>query len=752
MYSNTTLIIIFAIAVLLDLLVIRVWRNHRQRNKIQTKSGKSNINAQPLSTSGNQNLAWLKWLWNLIWNPGNVGVSMDESLQEKFVSDSHESTNNHQSDFTQEKRVSSLSIAPFKLILLILGIGLVIASQWIQRHNWGENRQWVVWSILITGLIFFVISQRMSAEREIPPRIKKLLGALFVKPRNNYWQPLCLITSPMLALIASAAAGTGGMMNNAFIAVVAWLGSIFLAIIGGYQKQHQKKISQRTVIIVILLILGGFLIRIVNIPSIPINLSGDEASSGLNAVAFIKGHTDNIFRVGWSSFPSFHAYLQSIPISLFGQTVFAVRFLSVVAGALTIGAVYLLVKTMFNERTALLSTIFLATLHYHNNFSRIGLNNVWDGLWFVVVLGLLWYGWEKEKRNAWLFAGFALGISQYFYVSVRSLFGIVPVWILVVGFLDKPKFRRNLRSIIFMMFIAVATIFPLARFYIQNPNEFMAPMRRVSILGPWMDFEVHLTGKQPWQILLNQIQLSFLGYTHIPLTFWYKAGVPILRIVPAALFYLGIVSLIQKLRESRVLLMGIWLVTVGVMGGLSESAPAAQRYMAVAPALAIIVGLGMDTIVNQLSNLWKSRQTLLTSLAILVMVIIGGDELRFYFYDHIPKSDFGGENSMVAQRLADYLQDKPEDFQVLFFGSPRMGYYSISSLPYLAPHIHGMDMNHSWDSDENPEPTSNHLIFVFLPDHYDQLELVRVDYPSGEERIETISDDRPLYLLYETTP
>jgi hypothetical protein len=267
-----------------------------------------------------------------------------------------------------------------------------------------------------------------------------------------------------------------------------------------------------------------------------------------------------------------------------------------------------------------------------------------------------------------------------------------------------------------------------------------------------MDFEVQLTGQQPWQIILNQIKLSFLGYTHIPLTFWYRAEVPILRFIPATLFYLGLVALVQKLRESQVLLMGLWLVAVGVMGGLSESAPAAQRYMAVAPALAILVGVGLDSIVKQLSNIWKSRQNLLTILAILMMVAVGGDELRFYFYEHIPESDFGGDNSLVAHRLAEYLRDKPEDVQVLFFGSPRMGYYSISSLPYLAPHISGIDMNHSWGSEENPEPTSDHLIFVFLPDHYDQLDLVQADYPVGETKVETTRDDRPLYLLYETSP
>ncbi len=524
-----------------------------------------------------------------------------------------------------------------------------------------------------------------------------------------------------------------------------------LAIAGGWQAFSSVKVSKRAAYTLALLLVAAFLIRIVNISSIPVVLSGDEASAGLNAVEFIEGKTNNIFRVGWYSFPTFYFFIQSIPIALLGRTTFALRLTSAIAGALTAGALYLTVKAMFTQRTALLSAIFLGSLHYHNHFSRIGLNNVWDGFWFVVVLGLLWYGWERENRLAFLLAGFSLGLSQYFYVSGRALFLFVPLWFLLVGVLDWPKCKRNLPDFILLEIVAVVTFFPLARYFIQHPDEFMAPMRKVSILGPWLQHEIQLTGKSAGQIVFQNIVSSFLGYTHTPIRAWYKPSEPILRFMPAILFFLGLVSLLTKLRRSRSILILSWLGTIGFMGGLSESTPAAQRYVAVASVLATVVGYGLDIIATEADKLWKVRRKWITVLTVLAMLGLGTDELRFYLGDYTPKSEFGGANTRVAQKLADHLQGKSGRYQVFFFGHPRMGYRSIPSIQFLAPHVDGVDVVEPWKSGE-VQPAGDYLIFVFLPENQDELDSVKKDYPSGELFREKDRQNDLLYALYEVSP
>jgi 4-amino-4-deoxy-L-arabinose transferase-like glycosyltransferase len=638
-----------------------------------------------------------------------------------------------------------------KTFLLVTGFSLVAISLWGQREGWQGNWQWGKWLILVLGLIVFILGRRMSASKAPPVWIKNGLTALSNWFGIKDFQIFFLLLGPVLTIVTSLAAGDGFLMRNAIFAVVTWLAAIGFSVAGGWRSCPAVKVSKRTAYTLTALIVGAFLVRVIRISSIPIVLSGDEASAGFSAIEFIEGKTNNIFRVGWYSFPTFYFFIQSIPIKLLGQTTYALRLSSAIAGALTVGVLYWTVKAMFNQRTALLSAIFLAALHYHNHFSRIGLNNVWDGLWFVVVLGLLWYGWERENRLAFLLAGFSLGLSQYFYVSGRALFLLVPFWVFVAAILDWPKFKRNLPDVILLELVAIVTFFPLARYFIQHPDEFMAPMRKVSILGTWLQNEVHLTGKPGWQIVLRQITLSFLGYTHIPIQFWYKPFEPILRFLPAVLFFLGLVSLFPKLRQSRSILILSWLVTIGLMGGLSESTPAAQRYVAVAPVLAIVVGYGLSVLAAELAKILKTKSIWVTVLAGLVMLGLGFDEIRFYWIDYTPRSEFGGVNSRVAQHLADYLQDKSGQYEVIFFGQPRMGYRSIPSIQFLAPHVDGVDVVEPWESGA-VQPAGDHLVFVFLPENQDELESVIEDYPSGELVKEKDRQNELLYVLYEVSP
>src|SRR3972149_2232348 len=77
-------------------------------------------------------------------------------------------------------------------------------------------------------------------------------------------------------------------------------------------------------------------------------------------------------------------------------------------------------------------------------------------------------------------------------------------------------------------------------------------------------------------------------------------------------------------------------------------------------------------------------------LAVVGLVaVLALDDLRFYYIESTRTSDFGGDNGMVAQRLAEHLRYEPASAHVAFFGTPRMGYYSIPSLQYLVPQIAG---------------------------------------------------------------
>ncbi len=637
-----------------------------------------------------------------------------------------------------------LSARP-EAILLIGGAGLLLAGQGIHPLLLNDLK-WQALALQGVGLAFFMIGAWGLGADGLPKRLSGLLDRVSGWLKINPGQIIYLLAALAYGVTAALAAGGKPQMRLAPVALLAWLAAIIFSLLGTWQLSPTSGKSPRTVIRwALAFTLVGILIRGVYLTYIPTALSGDEAGAGIFALEYIDGKFDNLFTIGWYAFPSLYFYLQSIFISLFGQTIAALRLSSTLIGGLTVGAVYLVGRNLFGRRTGLFAAIFLSAFHFHVMFSRIGLNNIWDGFWFLIVLGALWDSWQNERRSSFILTGLTLGIAQYFYVSVRGLFLLVPLWLLIVGLLDRPRLKRNLSNIILMGVITLVVVLPLAWFYAGNLDQFNAPLDRVTILSTWLPNEVEITGLPAWRILLKQIWISAQGFIYIPLISWYTLGIPLLQGLSAGLFLLGLGLLLLRIRKPVAPLLLMWLAIFTVMGGLSDMTPASQRYIAVAPACALLVGLAVSEITRLLTRIWRAQTRLLNLAAVTVLLFLAATNLRFFFLDYTPQEIFGGPNTVVAQHLADYLKDKSDKWQVVFFGLPRMAYTSIPNIQYLAPHIEGLTLEYAWGTPENPSPTSDHLIFVFLPDHEEDLALVQADYPNAQVYDET---DRNYNLLY----
>ncbi len=634
-------------------------------------------------------------------------------------------------------------------VMLSAGAVLTIFGQALLRKVAPEIA-WAPWVVIALGLLLFLgggyFAERGAQRAWQVPLAEAVTRWLHISPA----QLICLALVPVFGLVASLAAGDGARMTQATVAMVAWSIGILLVVVGAWpQAVPRWKPGWKILGTALGLFVLALLIRAVATDHIPIILTGDEGSAGMSAVEFVRGAQDNPFIMGWYSFPSFYFMLQSFSVRVLGHTTEAIRLPSALAGALTVGALYLAARPMFGNRTALMAAVFLGGLHFHNHFSRIALNNIWDGLWFVIVLGAFSHGWRTGRRASFILGGLALGLAQYFYASSRILLGLLPLWLLIATLLDRPRLRAMAPHLVLAGVAAAAAVFPLAVFYLRFPDQYLAPLSRFSIFGEWMDKEVVIAGQPVAQILLRQLSLGFQAYTATPLRHWYTPEVPILRDIPAALFLLGVVLMLLRLRDERVWLLVLWLVAFGVTGGMSESTPAAQRYVAAAPAACLALAYGLNRLAEWLSRLWPRARPYAGLAAIGLVVVLALDDLRFYYVQYTNHSDFGGDNGMVAQRLADHLRYEPASAQVAMFGTPRMGYYSIPSLQYLVPDIAGSDMNAPWGSAENPPLVGHPLLFVFLPEHEADMEAVRAEFPGGQLIEEPSRTGGVLFWLYQ---
>jgi 4-amino-4-deoxy-L-arabinose transferase-like glycosyltransferase len=652
-----------------------------------------------------------------------------------------------------DERAANPQLLRWPIVTLLLsGLALVVLSQSVYAHTRPEVPL-LVYLIFALGLAAFLLAGHSAVQQDTRFWDNGPLRAVTAFLELHPTQLLMLLSAPLFAYLARQAAGDGVQALAPFAAVGAWLLAIVAAVLGSMKREWQAYAhpGRRELLLTLALLVIAFLLRGLFLDQIPTTLSGDEASSGLFAAQFRNGEVNNVLGLGWFSFPSFYFAVQSTGIWLLGQTGAALRITSALAGALTVFALYWLGRTLYGRLVGLLAALYLLASHFHIHFSRIGLQNIWDGLFLTVVWGGIWHGWKSGRRNSFVLAGLVLGLAPYFYVSSRVLPLLLLVWAGVALLADRAHFRQRFPDLLLAAFVALIVVLPLGLLFLQHPAEFGAPMNRVSVFNGWLDQEVVRTGRSASAIILDEMRLTALGFAHEPLRHWYNPGAPLLLPAAGGLFVAGIVWLAYAF-DLRSLLLLLPLLAQVVMGGLSQDAPASQRFVLVMPVVALILALPLGKLVEWVEPYWPRQRRLLAALALLLMVLIVAGDLNYYFRDVYDEYVLGGANTETAHVMAHYLQEQEDGSQdVYFFGWPRMGYYSISTVPYLAPQMQGHDINQplieppGWN-------LSGPSIFIFLPERQNELQHIQASFPQGKYReVSSLSDTNgpPLFYAYE---
>lgn len=646
------------------------------------------------------------------------------------------------------------SYSPLLVTLLLLcGVGLVLICQLAQTRLAGPNG--ALYAVQAAGALLFVVGVAASQRPALQTRLTAFFGRIGSWLQITPPQVVLLPVALLLAYLARLASGDGALAQHALLASTTWLLAIVCALVAALDLTDQRQpfaVNWTDVAIAAGFFCGALLLRVTLLDQFPTTLSGDEASAGLSAVDFLQGKADNWFSIGWFSFPSFFYAMQSVAIRLFGQTTVALRLWGALAGAATVAGLYGLVRLLFGRTAALCAAALLMASHYHIHFSRIGLQNVWDGLFTVLALLGLWWGWQHGARLGFILTGLALGLGQYFYVSFRALPIIVLVWTLVAATFNWSRFRQRFAGLALAAWLALIVYLPLALFFLANPDEFNAPLQRVSLLES-LDELVANSGQPSWRIVLESIGATAAGITHLPLEHWYNVGVPLLLPLAATLFLLGCLWAIATF-DLRHLLIALPILAVIVAGGLSRDAPASQRYVIIGTLVPILVALPLAGLADWIATHHaRYRMWAFATIALLTVSLTARD-LNFYFRDVFGDIGYvlGGFNTETGNVLANHLAPIETAQEIYFFGWPRMNYASIAVVPYLAPQHSNIDVMEplqiapSW---QLAGPTQ----FIFLPERASELDLVRQQYPNGDLiNIDKPGTDRSYFTIYEVVP
>jgi hypothetical protein len=283
----------------------------------------------------------------------------------------------------------------------------------------------------------------------------------------------------------------------------------------------------------VVLLLVALLVRVVDIENIPVNLGGDEASWGLEALATMDGELENPFATRWFGLPSLPFLFLRLSMKVFGTTVAGLRMLSVLTGTAAVLTTFLLARELWGRRVALFAAALLAFGHYHLHFSRLAFNCVTDSLFATLTLFLVVRGTRSRRAIHFALAGAVMGLGVYEYYGARLINVVAVVYLVWQGIVD-----RHLRStywwlLVLSLGVALVVAAPILLYYLEHPALFSEGWNRASILSrDWFAKEQAYSGLGAAALLWRQFwkSVSAFHYTLDP-TFHYRSSIPLLDFV-----------------------------------------------------------------------------------------------------------------------------------------------------------------------------------------------------------------------------
>ena len=391
--------------------------------------------------------------------------------------------------------------------------------------------------------------------------------------------------------------------------------------------------------ILLFIIFLSIFLRFFQLGTNPPSLTWDEVAWGYNAYALGLNGKDEFGRFlpydyleSFGDFkPPVYAYLDILPVKIFGLTEFAVRLPSALFGVLSIVLTYLLVKRIFfksknKELYGLLTAGLLAISPWHILLSRAAFEaNVAT---FLLILGV--YAFLRgiqDKSKFLILSAISFALSIYTFNTSRIVAPLlVLMWLII--------FRKKLMSIKKLSIAALLTglliVIPLVSF-ILSPQAKL----RYEEVNIFSNLDLIKTSNQQiendhnawWSKVIHNRRIIYAReyakhyFDNLSLNFLFIKGDgnPKFSTQDIGQMYLWELPfliigtlLLFRLREGNWLVVPIWLLLAIIPAATARETPHALRIETTLPTFQIIVAYG---IINTYLLLKKYRKIFVISLS-----------------------------------------------------------------------------------------------------------------------------------------
>jgi 4-amino-4-deoxy-L-arabinose transferase-like glycosyltransferase len=374
--------------------------------------------------------------------------------------------------------------------------------------------------------------------------------------------------------------------------------------------------------LLVILLIAAFL-RIFALETIPVPLHNDEMSCMLEARGFLDGDT-SLFDTGWFRCPNLGFFLTSIPMKVFGPTLFVLRLTSAVLGLISLIATYLIVRRLFGVRLALLLLIMTTPFHWHLHFSRTGFHYMQAAS--LTALAILLFVIAFDRRSPVLFgcAGVVAGIAWQTYYAAWLLPILLVAWSIARLLSDRTLGKTVLMALTFSAALFLATVAPLFAHYLEDPVSASSRTTKVFLFSEYnrQHLERSYEESDPVSLLLlhstklSKLLIGGAGDTSR------QYGLQGRFIDPFLLpfFLAGLVYALFLIRTPGGQLLWIWFLGTMVVGGLlTVDAPFSPRLVGITSVVLLFPALAIDRV---LRIEWITARRSRSAIAALLFTVL----------------------------------------------------------------------------------------------------------------------------------
>ncbi|MBI1298569.1 hypothetical protein GC175_26850 [bacterium] len=390
------------------------------------------------------------------------------------------------------------------------------------------------------------------------------------------------------------------------------------------------------------LTISALVMRFWRLGDVPPGLFYDEAFNGLDAHHLVATPLWQwpVFFTGNHGREPLLVWLMGISHFFFGQSIWTIRFVPALCGALLTPALTWLAWEVAphlgvrNRRAfALWSGAIILALLWSQIFSRYGIRLSLFVLLETLLWASLWKAWGRQTTDdrrqttgdgrsrqfteshiprspiPWLLAGLFAGLSFYTYLPARLLPLILLPMAVVALWRERGRVFANLRGIGLGALTALIVAAPLGIYFVQNPVSFTTRIGQVSVVG-----------REDEGILANVEPVAgMFGWTgdHNP-----RSNIPFrpaLDLLLAPFFALGIVLALRRFWRLAHIWLLVGLIVMLLPTLLSEFAPNYQRAIGALPFVVIAVALGMEGVVRLAERIFAQGRLPAVGLGSLVI-------------------------------------------------------------------------------------------------------------------------------------